>query len=74
MHYTKPPEVDRAWPSIARIRIVERAIFGPSGISKSEGLVSLVPSCPSLYLNLAKLLLCNMLYTIAIKNVRPTAF
>jgi len=33
MHYTKPPEVDRAWPSIEA-----RAIFDPLSIFKWEGL------------------------------------
>jgi len=30
MYYTKPPEVDRKWPSMARIRIAVRAIYGPA--------------------------------------------
>jgi len=34
MHYTKPPEVDRAWPSMARLRTAARAIFGSPGIFK----------------------------------------
>jgi len=33
-HYTKPPEIDRVWSSMARLRIAERAIFGPPGIFK----------------------------------------
>jgi len=39
MHYSKPPEVDRAWPSMARLRIAVRAIFGPPSIFKWEGLI-----------------------------------
>jgi len=38
MHYTKPPESDRAWPSVARLRIEAWDIFGPPGIFKWEGL------------------------------------
>ena len=34
MHYTKPLEVDRALPFMARQRIAARAIFGPNGIFK----------------------------------------
>src|SRR6218665_1517931 len=28
MHYIKPPEVDRAWPSMARLCVAARVIFG----------------------------------------------
>jgi len=34
MHYTKPPAVNRVWPSMARLRIAARAIFGPPDIFK----------------------------------------
>jgi len=34
MHYTKPPEVDCARPSMARLRNMAWAVFGPPGISK----------------------------------------
>jgi len=31
VYYTKPHEVDRTLPSVARLRIAARAIFGPPG-------------------------------------------
>jgi len=34
MHYTKPPEIDRSWPSMARLRIAKRFSFGPPAIFK----------------------------------------
>ena len=34
MRYTKPPEVDRVWPSLPRLRIAARVNFGPPGIFK----------------------------------------
>jgi len=44
MHYTlaRPPEADRAWPSMARLRIATRAIFGSPGIFKREGLIIII--------------------------------
>jgi len=34
MRYTKPPEVDRVWHSLPRLRIAARVNFGPPGIFK----------------------------------------
>ena len=36
MHYTKPPEVDHAYPSMARLRIAVRAIFRTHGLSNEK--------------------------------------
>ena len=37
LHYTKPPEVDRARPSMARLRIASRTILDQPGIFKWKG-------------------------------------
>src|SRR6218665_1510530 len=54
LHYTKPPEVDRAWPTMARLRIAVRPFLARLVFSNEKACTLLTPARHKLALSLSR--------------------